>query len=82
MSKYVAKSERFTLSLHKFAIAFSMILNPSIHTTDTERNITWKYWESLYKKYGVYRYSGNIEITTCTTATVTTTSNDFSKAAK
>jgi len=68
--KHVAQSDRLTLSSHKNAVVFRMIIILFIHITDTERNITHKFRESCYNKYTVHRCSGNIGITTCTTATV------------
>jgi hypothetical protein len=47
MSKYLAQSERFTPSFHKFAIVFGMILTPSTYTTATERNIARIFGENI-----------------------------------
>jgi hypothetical protein len=52
---------------------------PYIHIADTERNITRKIQQSCYNKYTVHRYSVNIRITNCTTATVTTIVHDISR---
>ena len=59
-----------------------MILISFIHIIDTERNITRKIRESCYKKYTVYLCSVNIEIKTCTTATLITTVHDIFRLSK
>jgi len=51
------------------------------HITNTERNITRKDRESCYNKYRDNVCSGNIGITTSTTATGTTILHYFYKAA-
>ena len=79
-SKHVAETDRLTVSSDWSTVVFRIILITFIHITETKRNITRKVLESRYKKHTVHRCSGNSGITNCTTATVTTTLQDFPQA--
>jgi len=57
-----------------------ILISSLILITDTENKITRKDREICYRKYSVHRSNGNIVITTCTTARVTTHLHDFSQA--
>jgi hypothetical protein len=46
------KSERFTLSFHKVAIVFRMILIALIHISDTERNINVNIGKAVTRNTG------------------------------
>jgi len=77
---FISKNVRFTISSHKKATVFSLIVISYNNFYDRERNITSKVQASCYKKYSVHRCSGNIGITACTTAKETKNLHDFSQA--
>ena len=66
----------------KNVVVFRMTLISFILITYTERNITRKIWEHCYKKYRLHLCSGDIGITTSTTATLITIVQDFFRMSK
>jgi hypothetical protein len=78
LTKYFAPSDRLILSPNEKETALRLILISFIDETDTQTNITRKNRKNYYNKYTVHPCSGNIGITSCTTATITKTLQDFS----